>query len=119
MTVADGPDVAALVKRLAEPTSDTAMLEHTERPLFNAELGIPDHTVFLAVDSGFGYLSYQDPEFVRAFPVGDGASPGCASEFEEFPPGTGLPISEVVATVAEFLATSVRPTSVQWREPVQ
>lgn len=116
MTVANAADVDTLVHRLARTGNDTAMLEHTERPPLNPEFGIPDHTVFVAVDGEFGYLSHQDANLVRAFPSGDPNSPGYVSEFEEFPHGTGLPLAQLTNAVTEFLVTASRPTSVEWHE---
>lgn len=116
MLVADESALPRLVDRLADPAADLARLIHRERPLWDEQQRFFDHDVYATVVEGFGYLSYQDRDHDKAYPVGEAESPGCEFEDDDFPPGAGLPLDTFTAALTEWLQTRERPTNVQWRE---
>ncbi|GAB3507074.1 Imm1 family immunity protein [Amycolatopsis cihanbeyliensis] len=109
-------DVAGFVNKVAaaDPYVDSIRMIHNDRPLENAEQGFTDHDVFAAVADGFGYLSHQDRDNAKAFPLGEPDSAGCEFDDEDFPAGSGLPLDQFTAALVEFLHTAKRPTNVQW-----
>lgn len=109
-------DVAAFAAKVAaaDPYADSIRVIHNDRPLADAEQGFTDHDVFAAVVDGFGYLSHQDQDNAKAFPVGDPDSAGCEFDDEDFPAGSGLPLDQFTTALVEFLHTTERPTNVRW-----
>lgn len=116
MLVCDDDAVSKLVDELSDPMADLARLIHRNRALWDETRKLLDHHVYTTVVDGWGYLSYQDKNHVKAYAVGEASSPGCEFEDDEFPPGSGLPLTTFKAALAEWLHTSQRPTVVQWRE---
>lgn len=109
-------DVTAFVDKVAaaDPYADSIRLVHNKRPLGDAEQGFTDHDVFAAVVDGSGYLSHQDSNHAKAYPVGVPESPGCEFDDEDFPAGSGLTLEQFTAALVEFLHTTKRPTNVRW-----
>jgi hypothetical protein len=113
-TLATPQDVAAFVDKLADPQADSARLVHNARPLWNAQQRLTDHDVYAAMVDGYGYLSYQDGQHAKEYPVGEPASAGCEFDDEDFPAGTGLPRETFTAVLIQWLHTAQRPTHVRW-----
>jgi hypothetical protein len=124
MTVSTPEDVDTLLARLAEPGAGPAVIEHQDRELITDTEGllgapgtteIPDHDVAAAVDQGYGYLTYADPEHDYSTLRGEPSSPEYRSEYVDYPPGAGVPVDLLAAALKEFLATAKRPTCVDWQ----
>jgi hypothetical protein len=123
--VVNSPDaVDAFVVNLSRDNAGAAMIQHQSRPLEDDSLGlmgppgtgkIPDHDVTAGVWKGFGYLSYTDPENEYSMLAGDDKSPMYASDYVEYPAGSGVPVEILAAALKEFLVTAKRPTCVEWR----
>ncbi|WP_223839615.1 Imm1 family immunity protein [Saccharopolyspora pogona] len=114
LLITDEAAVGELVKELSNPMADLARLIHRDRPLYDPEQGFRDHDVYANVVDGFGYLSHQDRDHGKAYPVGDPESAGCEFDDDDFPAGSGLPLDQFTAALVEFLRTTKRPTNVQW-----
>lgn len=112
----DEAAVSKLVTGLSSPMADLARLIHRGRPLWDQQRKLLDHHVYATVVDGWGYLSYQDRIHDKAYAVGEPSSPGCEFRDDEFPPGSGLPMSTFESVLVEWLRTSQRPTLVHWRE---
>ncbi|OQO92189.1 hypothetical protein B1813_08040 [Saccharomonospora piscinae] len=109
-------DVVAFVQRVAaaDPYADSIRVVHNDRPFWDAEQGFTDHDVFAAIVDGFGYLSHQDSDHAKAYPLGDPEAAGCEFDDEEFPAGSGLVLEQFTAALVEFLRTTKRPTNIEW-----
>ncbi|WNV90622.1 Imm1 family immunity protein [Umezawaea sp. Da 62-37] len=125
MTVTTPEEVDALLTRLAESGAGAAVIEHQERALIPdvegllgapGEVKIPDHDVAAAVSSGFGYLTYADPDQDYSTLVGEDGSPVYASEYVDYPAGSGVRVGVLAEALKEFLATGRRPSCVEWQE---
>jgi hypothetical protein len=125
MTVTTPEEVDALLARLAESGAGAAVIEHQERALIPdaegllgapGEVKIPDHDVAAAVSSGFGYLTYADPDQDYSTLVGEAESPVYASEYVDYPAGSGVQVGLLAAALKEFLLTAQRPSCVQWQD---
>lgn len=106
--------VEQLVKELSNPMADLARLIHNDRALWDSERGFRDHDVYANVVDGFGYLSHQDRNHGKAYPVGDPRSAGCEFDDDDFPAGSGLSLDQFTEALVEFLRAAERPTNVQW-----
>ncbi|MGQ0839147.1 Imm1 family immunity protein [Actinokineospora sp.] len=112
--LADSDDVSDLVRRLGAPGAGLARLIHGGRPLWEQARCLPDHHVFVAIDDGFGYLSFQDMAHGKRYVVGAPESPGGEYLDDEFPPGSGISVDQLAKAIAEFMHTSEIPTCVAW-----
>lgn len=115
LLITDEAMVGELVQELSDPMADLARLIHSDRSLYDQERGFRDHDVYANVVDGFGYLSHQDRNHDKAYPVGDPRSEGCEFDDDDFPPGSGLPLEQFTAAIVEFLHTTERPTAISWR----
>jgi immunity protein Imm1 of predicted polymorphic toxin system len=125
MTVTTPEEVDALLARLAETGAGAAVIEHQERALIPdtegllgapGEVKIPDHDVAAAVSNGYGYLTYADPDQDYSTLIGDGDSPVYASEYVDYPAGSGVQVGILSAALKEFLLTAHRPACVEWQD---
>ncbi|SFQ22752.1 Immunity protein Imm1 [Amycolatopsis arida] len=97
-------DVDRLVTLLVEPGVYTASLQAGEGMAV-----LEAH-----VQDGYGYLRYYGLD-QSAVSAGVSASPPVESEVE-FPGGSGLPLDQFRAVLAEFVKTGGRrPAAVEWR----
>jgi hypothetical protein len=112
LVVDTADQVDDLVGRLADPRAGTAKIwgPDIRQDQWTGQL------IHAAVDENYGYLSYTSDECALVFPAGAAASPGYDSTDEEFPAGSGIPLTEFTTALREFLVTGRQPDSVRWIE---
>ncbi|GDY33770.1 Imm1 family immunity protein [Gandjariella thermophila] len=119
MTLSTSEDIRGLVERLSAAHTSEAHLVHHDRPRKVSAFGgdsRPDHHVVVGVWQGFGYIEYTDPEHWSQ-PIGDPNSPEWhTSTGEHFRAGSGIPITDLVNALSEFLTNPQRPACLTWRE---
>lgn len=106
-------DVDQLIRRLGEPLAGTAKVWGPD----TRQDGWTGQLIHVAVNDGFGYLSYTSDTCGLVFATGDPDSPDHDSEDEEFPAGSGISLSTLGDALKEFLATGTQPKSPRWAEP--
>ncbi|MBB5156105.1 Imm1 family immunity protein [Saccharopolyspora phatthalungensis] len=115
ITVDNVDQVRALVDQLADADAGSAVITHSDRPLWN-EQG-PDHELVVAVATdGRAALSYWDQDTSRHYSRG-GSEPSGGWEDEDISPPADAWVqrSELEGALAEFLRSAQRPNTVQWQ----
>jgi hypothetical protein len=115
LSITEPAEVEELIARLSEKGAGAATLWHEGRELADTATGMLDHDVVVAVNGGFGYMSYLDGDHDFAVVEGDPSSPPMNSEDADFPQGSGVEPAVLAAALREFLSTGQRPTSVSWQ----